>query len=149
MLGFYVGSALCVAGAVAAIGVAIWTLNPFIGEGGLAFGIVCAEYVNSVQTKALRICISNFAKCQANNNSFEAEIDPHFLLHDLTFYYNTTYWPEVYSMTINILRCFMMMVKDISTIISLNLNYERESNCLLHTSNHWWSSLILCHKFRG
>ena len=54
MMGFYVGMGLCVAGAAAGIGAAIFTGNLFFGFGGFAFGEGCAIYVNATQTKALR-----------------------------------------------------------------------------------------------
>ncbi len=98
MRGVYIGNAICLAGAALGIGAGILTLNPWIGGGGFAFGVGCAAYVNAKADKALNICRANLQSCVGNNtSSYEEEVDPHYLLHDLTYYYDTTCWPEVYS----------------------------------------------------
>lgn len=70
--------------------------NPGVIGLGLAAGVACGTYADLAAAKSFMICSDNRATCGSTSNMvfFNSGLD-HVNLHDLNYYFNSTYWPAV------------------------------------------------------
>lgn len=101
---YYINTALCAAGAIVGGIVGIVAANPLIVAGAFAFGEGCLISAAVISNKHMSICTSNFTACMAANSNDETGTNPYYLipyfnpkviLHNLTYYYDATFWLEI------------------------------------------------------